>query len=280
MIRLIAVDIDGTLLDSKGRLPPEHRDALAEVSARGVAIALASGRAFHFARPVAEALALPVTLIVNNGAVVKRPTGESVLKRLLPRAAAREVLTHVAGFEDSVAVVFDREPGDAASEILFERMDWTHPNRRRYYEKNQAYIGEVPALIDALTCDPIQVMVNGDVDAMRALATTLRRLPIAPEVSVSLTEYEERNFSLLDVNAAGCTKGSTLAAWAERCGLNRHEIMAVGDNLNDLEMLEFAGTAVVMDNASPAVKARGFALTGSHDEGGLASAIRRYAISD
>ena len=71
MIKMIAVDIDGTLLDSRGQLPPAHRDALAEASTRGIAVVLATGRAFHFARPVAEALAMPITLIVNNGAVLK-----------------------------------------------------------------------------------------------------------------------------------------------------------------------------------------------------------------
>jgi hydroxymethylpyrimidine pyrophosphatase-like HAD family hydrolase len=93
-----------------------------------------------------------------------------------------------------------------------------------------------------------------------------------------LTEYELRDFSLVDVNDAGCSKGSTLARWAGTRGVAREEVMAVGDNLNDLEMLEFAGTAVVMGNASPAVQARGFHLTASNDEDGLADAIRRFIL--
>ena len=92
-----------------------------------------------------------------------------------------------------------------------------------------------------------------------------------------LAEYELRDFSLCDVNAAGCSKGSTLERWTATRGIAREEVMAVGDNLNDIQMLEFAGTAVVMGNAADDIKARGFALTGSNDQGGLAEAIRRFA---
>jgi hydroxymethylpyrimidine pyrophosphatase-like HAD family hydrolase len=101
-------------------------------------------------------------------------------------------------------------------------------------------------------------------------------MAIADQFSVAVTEYEARDFSLVDVNAAGCSKGTTLAEWADTRGLTRDDVMAVGDNLNDVDMLDYAGTAVVMGNATDGLKARGYTLTGSNDEGGLASAIRRF----
>ena len=103
-------------------------------------------------------------------------------------------------------------------------------------------------------------------------------MPIADRFSVAITEYERRDFSLVDVNGAGCSKGTTLARWATSRGLSAAEVMAVGDNLNDVEMLDFAGTAVVMGNATDALKARGYRLTGTNDEGGLAAAIRSFAL--
>jgi Cof subfamily protein (haloacid dehalogenase superfamily) len=275
MIRLLAIDIDGTLLDSRGRLPPEHREALADASARGIAIALATGRSYHFTQHVVEALGLPVTLIVNNGAVVKDASGHTILRHVLPRAAARDILLSTAGFEDSVAIVFDRADD---RQIVYERMDWTHPHRKGYYERNKAFIASTPALLEALVEDPIQVMFNGGVARMRSLASNLRAMPASDRFSVSLTEYELRDFSLLDINAAGCSKGSTLESWATGRGFSKDEVMAVGDNLNDIQMLEFAGTAVVMGNASDAVKACGFRLTGSNDDNGLAAAIRALAL--
>lgn len=271
MIRLLAIDIDGTLLDGRGQLPDAHRDALQEASARGIAITLATGRSYHFTQHVADALALPLSLIVNNGAVVKNASGTSVMRRVLPRSAALEILAATRTFDDSVAVVFDRADN---RQIVFERMDWTHPHRRGYYERNKAFICEASPLEEALTEDPIQVMFNGGVARMRSLAAHLRALPRSDQFSVALTEYESRNFSLLDVNAAGCSKGSTLERWARVSGFVREEVMAVGDNLNDIQMLEFAGTAVVMGNATESLKARGFQVTGTNDENGLATAIR------
>src|SRR5258708_36926072 len=108
MIRLLAIDIDGTLLDGRGRLPDVNRDALIDAAARGLEIALVTGRSFHFARPVADLLPVPLTLIVNNGAVVKSKEGQTAMWHVLGREAARRILSEAHAFEDSVAVVFAR----------------------------------------------------------------------------------------------------------------------------------------------------------------------------
>lgn len=280
-IRLLAIDIDGTLLDSCGQIPDAHRLALAEATDRDIELVLVTGRAFHFARPVAEELRLPVTLIVNNGAAVKHVSGRTVARRVLPREVAFQVLQSAAGFENSVAVVFDREPGTAeARQIVFEHMDWSHPRREGYYKKNRAFIHRVSPLEAALVEDPLQVMFNGSVEAMRVLFQQLACLPAAARLSLAATEYESRDFSLVDVNGEGCTKGLTLARWAQEQGYSSEEVMAVGDNLNDLDMLRFAGTSVIMGNATAHLKAMGFHVTAGHDEGGLADAIRRFALTD
>jgi 5-amino-6-(5-phospho-D-ribitylamino)uracil phosphatase len=275
MIRLLAIDIDGTLLDSRGRLPAAHRDAIVEACAQGIEIALVTGRSFHFARPVAELLPVPLTLIVNNGAVVKDKDGTTRLRRVLARDAARRILAGTAAYENSVAIVFDREAIDDARQIVFERMDWSLPNRKGYYDKNKAFIAAAEGpLAGALSDDPIQVMFNGGVAQMRELVGILRALPVAHEITVALTEYEPRDFSLVDVNGAGCSKGSTLERWIAARGWSREAVAAVGDNLNDVEMLDFAGTAFLMGNAAAALKARGYRPTGTNDEEGLAAAIR------
>jgi Cof subfamily protein (haloacid dehalogenase superfamily) len=275
MIRLIAIDIDGTLLDGRGRLPAAHKDALIDADARGIAIALVTGRSFHFARPVADLLPMPLTLIVNNGAVVKDKSGATELRHVLSREAARQVLQDTRAFEDSVAIVFDRATVDHERQIVFARMDWSHPSRRGYFEKNRAFIAAADGLLDdELSDDPIQVMFNGSVAPMRALVDALRAMPIADQFTVALTEYEKRDFSLVDVNGAGCSKGTTLARWVATRGWSRDSVMAVGDNFNDVEMLDFAGAPYLMGNATDALKSRGYRLTASNDEGGLAAAIR------
>jgi len=96
---------------------------------------------------------------------------------------------------------------------------------------------------------------------------------------VSLTEYVDRDFSLLDITAPDATKGRALAWRAEQLGLSRDEVMAVGDNFNDLEMLEYAGVPVVMGNAVEELKCRGWHVTGHQDDAGLAQAIERYVFA-
>ena len=113
------------------------------------------------------------------------------------------------------------------------------------------------------------------INDIRALHTHARGLRVAGELSLMLTEYAERDFSLLDITARGCSKGAALEVLARSLGVDRGEVMAVGDNLNDREMLEFAGAPVVMGNAVEPLKARGWPLTARHDACGLADAIER-----
>jgi len=101
---------------------------------------------------------------------------------------------------------------------------------------------------------------------------------VAREYAVSLTEYEHRDFSLIDVTSPAATKGRALAWRAEQMGIGRDEVMAIGDNFNDLEMLEFAGTPVVMGNAVEPLRTRGWPVTGHQDEAGLAQAIRKFIL--
>lgn len=276
-IRLIAIDIDGTLLDSRGDLPSDNRQAVRDALDADIDVALVTGRAFHHAKPVADALSERVVLIVSNGAITKRADGTTVASQLLPRATARAIVTETRALRGGAALIFDRLD---ASQYVFEGIDWTHPNRWWYYQRNRRFMTEVPSLEAALTEDPAQVAFTGGVQEMRALATAVRALPAATNATVTLTEYEARDFSLLDIIAADWSKGAALAAWARRHHLDPDDVMAVGDNLNDREMLEFAGRPIVMGNAVEELKTRGWPVTAIHDEGGLAVAIRTVVLGD
>jgi Cof subfamily protein (haloacid dehalogenase superfamily) len=272
-IQLIGIDVDGTLLDSRGRLPTANCDAIREAVAAGIHVALVTGRSYPFARPVAEPLPDGITLIVSNGAVERAMDGHVLARRLLDRTVAREVLDATRPHRDAAALIFDR---DNAGQIVFETMDWDHPGRKRYWLRNQHLIARAVPLETALVEDPIQVMFNGAVAQMRKLEEALR--VGATTFAVSLTEYEHRDFSLIDITAPNATKGRALAWRADQLGLKREEVMAIGDNFNDLEMLEFAGTPVVMANAVEGLKTRGWYMTGHQDEAGLAEAIRKFAL--
>jgi Cof subfamily protein (haloacid dehalogenase superfamily) len=272
-IRLIGIDIDGTLLDSGGRMPAANREAIHEAAAAGVHVALVTGRSYSFARPVADPLPHGTTLIVSNGAIERAMDGATLVRRLLPRGVARAVLARTRPYREAAALIFDR---DADRQVVFESMDWETPNRKGYWSRNQSLIDRAVPLELALTEDPIQVMFNGAVLQMRSLAEALQ--PEAREFAVSLTEYEHRDFSLIDITSPHATKGRALAWRARQLGVSRDEVMAVGDNFNDLEMLEFAGTPVVMGNAVAPLRERGWHVTGGQDEAGLAQAIRRFVL--
>lgn len=272
-IGLIGIDVDGTLLDSEGRLPPANREAIHEAVASGIHVALVTGRSFPFARPVANPLPPAVSLIVSNGAVERLMDGTTVARRLLDRGVARAVLDATRDIRHGTALIFDR---DADRQMVYESMDWEHPGRKGYWARNHSLIAQTVPLEDALNEDPIQVMINGGSDQMRALADHLGRA--ARDYAVSLTEYVHRDFSLVDITAPEATKGRALAWRAGQLGLTRDAVMAVGDNFNDIEMLEYAGTPVVMANAVDDLKSRGWHVTGHQDEAGLAQAIRRFAL--
>jgi len=275
-IKMIAMDIDGTLLDSLGRLPEKNARAVAEAAARGIEIVLVTGRRFDFARPIADALECNLHLIVNNGALIKSKDGETHQQLLLPSETARQVLEATAEFRAIAGVVFDRP---LERQIVFEKVDWDDPRRAGYFQRNRAYIAEVSPLKDCLNGeDPIQVLYTGACRPIRSAMRQLSALPIAVEFTLALTEYESRDFSILDVLRAGVTKGVALKEWTQRRGIAREEVMAIGDNCNDREMLEFAGLPVVMANCVEELKSFGWRMTSSNDDNGLAEAIGTYAL--
>jgi Cof subfamily protein (haloacid dehalogenase superfamily) len=273
-IRLIALDIDGTLLDGQSKLPDINRQAILDAAARGIEIALVTGRRYDFAMPIARQIPCPLTMIVNNGAMVKSSDGTTQLIHRLRQNVARRVIDATPQFRDMASICFDRP---RENQLIFERIDWDDPLRGGYFKRNREFIAEVSPILDCLTEDPIQVMFTGPVKPARELEYVLARLPFAQEYSVAVTLYGDRDFGLVDVISPGCSKGATLAEWVRQRGWSREDVMAIGDNLNDREMLEYAGLPVVMANSVPELKSLGWRETLTNDEGGVAAAIEAYA---
>jgi hypothetical protein len=191
------MDIDGTLLDSTTQLPAENLSAIAEAAERGIEILLVTGRRFDFARAVSDLLPCDLHLIVNNGALIKSKAGETHQRLLLPSAVARKVVEAMPQFRAEAAVVFDR-PGE--KQVFLERIDWDDPQRGRYFRRNRPHIGEIAPLTDCFNGeDPIQVGFVGKCEPIRAVKSALQALPFTSDFTMSLTEYEDRDLSILDV---------------------------------------------------------------------------------
>ena len=275
-IKLIATDIDGTLLDSQGQLPEANARALKEAADRGIEIVIVTGRRFHAARSIAGTLPCDAHLIVSNGALVKSSLGDTHLRSLLPIETARRVIEATAEFRPYQGVIFDRPD---TRQVIFERIDWDGPFMGPYLRRHRHEVAEVDPLAACLdTEDPVEIMFIGGCEVIRAAHRMLASHEHSHEYTLALTEYEARGMSMMDVLQRGVTKGVALAEWARHRGIAPHEVMAIGDNWNDREMLEFAGTPVVMGNAVPELKSLGWRVTLSNDDCGVAAAIRSYVL--
>jgi hypothetical protein len=123
-------------------------------------------------------------------------------------------------------------------------------------------------------------MLSGPLYPMQEAEQALRSVQFVEEFSLAVTIYESKDFSMIDVINPRVSKGTTLAEWTALRGIAREEILAIGDNHNDEEMLSFAGIPVVMENAVPELKTRGWHVTHTNDEDGVAAAIERFALRE
>ena len=276
-VRLIALDIDGTLLDSRWKLPEANRAAIAEAIRRGIEVALVTGRRYDFAMPIALQIDSPLTMIVSNGALIRTQDGRTHLRHLLPRDTAARVLEMTKPWRDGAGVVFDRP---RENQVILEVLETDDPIRTAYYARNKEFIGQAIPLESCLTEDPIQVMLSGKVAPMREAEAVLRNAQNAEEFGLAATVYDSRDFAMIDVIHPQCSKGASLAEWATLRGLTREEVMAIGDNHNDLEMLSFAGIPVVMGNCVPELRNFGWHETCSNDQNGVAVAIEQFALRE
>jgi hypothetical protein len=277
-VKMIVVDIDGTLLPSAGtRISTRNMRALREAEAAGLGIVIATGRRQAYAAPLIHPVELrPETvLITSNGTVTRTLAGEPMDRFTLSVETARALCPALRPWGATV-FTFDREgPG----EMVLESLDDLHPRMALWVEANRAFIREVRPLERAFDSGeaPVQGMVCGTVAEMRRAEEWLAASELAARIEMHRTEYEARDLTILDVLPPGCSKGVALLRLAQERGIAREEILAIGDNWNDLEMLECAGQAVVMANGAPDLVAeaqrRGWAIAAPNDEDGVAQIV-------
>jgi Cof subfamily protein (haloacid dehalogenase superfamily) len=269
-IRLIATDIDGTLLNPQFQISPDDLFALRQAHDSGIEIVLVTGRRHTFALPIAQQLGFDLWLISSNGAVTRSLSGERFHRDLMPRETCRELCTSMQEFRGNTVLTFDKETKGA---IVLEHLDDLNASIRRWIEKNMAFIDFVVPIENALVDDPVQAMFCGSMARMSEALRTLEACGMDNRITVLRTEYPERDLSMIDVLNAGCSKGHALERWAAHRGFRREQVMAIGDNHNDVEMLEFAGHPVIMGNACEELRGSGWNVTLGNDQCGVAAAV-------
>jgi Cof subfamily protein (haloacid dehalogenase superfamily) len=276
-LRLIAIDIDGTLLNPEFQISATDLATLRRAHDQGLEIILVTGRRHTFALPIAQQLGFDLWLISSNGAVTRSIAGETFHRDLLPEPTCRELVRVMQEFRGQTVLTFDSNDlhGDASGTIVIERLDHLEASIQRWLEKNMQYIRFVVPIENALTTDPVQAMFCGPVAHMQRVLQVLGSCGLP--ITVLRTEYPGRDLSIVDVLNAGCSKGHALERWANHRQISREQVMAVGDNYNDIEMLAFAGHPFIMGNASEELRSRGWKLTRSNAESGVSAAIEHLA---
>ena len=275
-IRLIAIDLDGTLINSRTEISQANRAALEAAAALGIEILITTGRRFHSAQPLLASLECPLTLVASNGALVATMQGDILRRDFLPKAVALEVLETTADFRPYAVAIFD-VPGQG--QILMQSNALPTGPLGWYLRTAPDRLLQVDDLPASLPNDPIQLMFGGTPAMLEPLEHLIRSSPAADRIHVTWTKYLDREISLLDVMNRGCSKASALRWWLDQKGLDPAEAMAIGDNFNDLEMLQLVGRPVVMANAAAGLNQDGWHTTLSHDEDGVATAIHKFALT-
>ena len=284
-ISLLALDLDGTLLDSRGRISERNRLAIDKAREQGVRVALVTGRRFRDSRPVALELGFDISLISHNGALTKHAaTLQTVSVLPLPRAAAREAL-RVGRAAGADALLSDDHEGLGV--LVYDHIHGENSAAHKYIawarrihgdEEGANAVQQVASLEDYLDHDPIHLSFSGGCAEMDQLEETLKS-ELGSTVKLLSTKYLEQDFTLLDIVNPAASKGAGVAAAAAELAATREEIMAIGDNYNDLEMLLFAGVGVVMANAPLTLREiAGLHPTASNREDGVALAIEQFIL--
>lgn len=271
-IRLLGVDIDGTLLNPEFQISSVDLAALRRVHAEGVEVVVVTGRRHTFALPIVQQLGFDLWVISSNGAVTRSLAGETFHRDLLPAETCRRLCAKMQEFRGNTVLTFDQETKGA---IVLEHMNELSTSIQRWLERNLQYINFVIPIEDSLTHDPVQAMFCGSIPRMQAALATLAASGLEGDITVLRTEYAARDLSMVDVLNRGCSKGHALERWASYRGIPRKEVMAIGDNYNDIEMLAFAGVPFIMGNAAEELRRDGWTVTLPNDQNGVAAAIEQ-----
>ena len=274
-IRLLVLDVDGTLTDSRHEVPATTRNAVRRVREAGVRVMLATGRRYRDTLPVADILGIDAPIVTASGALVKQPPGHATLHRaaFAPGVLADVVARIVAAghepilYTDSFAHGYDFHcrtlaGADAAASGEGRGV-------REYLGRNRHLADVRPDLHAAPPAEAFAGFAMGTHEEMLALEAEL--LAAHPHrLSVHVIRSPRYRDWMCEIAPAGVTKWSGVTAVAAGWGIAAAEICAVGDDVNDLPMVRNAGLGVAMGNAVAELRAAADRVVATHDNGGIA----------
>ncbi|MEO8500106.1 MAG: HAD family hydrolase [Vicinamibacteria bacterium] len=277
LVRVLALDIDGTLLNSRREVSPRNLAAIAAAERAGVRIALVTGRRYPAAKKIADLLPVRPTLVLHNGGLVIE---DSVPIRVRP--LARKAAAAVVSFAKSAGADPVLHVGQKGEGLLYvENASPSHTLLAYYLRRSHPDVRVVESLeafLSGAGSDPLQVMFGGSMQEMGDLAAAIETK--AFEVTALRTVYPNDDLSLIDIVAPAVDKSEALAFLCERWGVGFEDVLAIGDNWNDRLMLLAAGIGCVMANADPELRSLGLKLVPGNDDDGVAHAVERFVFAE
>ena len=279
-VRLVAIDMDGTLLpDFSAVVSERNRRALLEAQQAGIVVAIATGRRQAFTAPLIDDIGLraDTPLITSNGAVTRSISGERIDFTHLDPSIARGLCGVLRGLG---MLVFTLDKA-ARPDLIVEDMAIVKGRLAKWVESNRSSIQEVKPIENALgdEVDLIQGMAAGTIAEMIEAEARLKDCPWTGQFECIRTAYPGNDLSILDLLPKGVSKSSALERLAQRLDIAQEETMAIGDNWNDETMLDWAGTGVLMGNASSELRTlaqdRGWLVGPTNAEDGVAIMLER-----
>lgn len=269
--KVIALDMDGTLLTSEHRISPATREALQQARDQGTEVILVTGRHFMTARPYHHELQLTTPMVCGNGAYLYDPHKNAITHGdPLPTARLPDLFAQMR--RQQVQALMHLEQG-----IVYQQ-------EGKHVDHLQAWTAQLPAPLKP------QLIRARDFEPLAAQAEAVWKLELFHEDAQALAGFIDRiaqPFGLscewsspwtVDLVQAGNSKGNRLAQWVAEQGHRMDDVIAFGDNFNDISMFHRVGFGVAMGNAAPEIRQQAHQVTDSHDEDGIANALRRWVL--
>ena len=285
---MIAIDMDGTLVHPGGYVTQANQAALRRARDAGARVVIATGRRHSYAMRILRSVNLQPEDIVlsSNGTVARTIAGKLLFRHAMSLDTARWLCAQLTDYRDSLVLTFDllgADGQDVPGALVLEELDSLHDSIRSWMDANAPYIRRVQPIEDALTGGeagrPIQAMLCGGMRRMLQ-AEALLSSTHDDRLALYRTEYPGRDLCIVDILPYGCSKGSGLRQLLQRAGLTEDALMSLGDNWNDLPMLELARWPVLMGNAPKALQTlaheRGWPVSGTHDTDAVAQAVEAH----
>jgi Cof subfamily protein (haloacid dehalogenase superfamily) len=263
-IKLVAIDLDGTLLNSQHQISDRARRAINAAQALGIRVLLATGKTYYSARQLVSELKLTTPSVFGQGTLIYNPDGTIRRQVSLPPDVLRRVIPFVEARGACVSAY--------SGEMILVRQPDARADLTRYHEPVPTVVG---SLVNAMNTYPINKLIVAAHEPRQAKALLWQTQQLLG-TSVGFTMSAVQNqFEILPRDVS---KGRGVAIVARELGIDLNDVMAIGDAENDREMLELVGMGVAMGNAPDSLKAVARYVTTSNDEDGVAEALERYIL--